>query len=56
MTGLIRFTIDEDNQLWLQDTREFTDLDVSEAAMSLARMSEAVDTYEHDIIEWLAEE
>ena len=56
MTGLIRFTIDDDNNLFLQGTREFTDLDVSEAAMSIARMAAAVDTYENEIIKWLSEQ
>ena len=55
MTGLIRFTISEDNGLYLGGNRESTDLDVSEAAMSLHRMSEAVDLYAETISECLAE-
>lgn len=53
MSGLIRFCVDENNELYLWGTREFENLDVSEVALSLVRMSEAVDHYATDLEELL---
>ena len=44
-TRMIRFEVDDENSLSLRYSREFADLDVSEAALSLLRMSEAIDLY-----------
>lgn len=53
LSGLIRFCIDDNNELYLWGNREFENLDVSEVALSLVRMSEAVDLYATDIEESL---
>ena len=50
--GVIRFSIDDQDRLYLGGCREFESLDVSEAALSLALMSQAVDSYA-GIDEWL---
>ena len=52
VSGLIRFSIDDQDGLYLGGRREFENLDVSEAALSLVRMSQAVDSYA-GIEEWL---
>ena len=52
VSGLIRFSIDDQDGLYLSGRREFENLDVSEAALSLLRMSQAVDSYA-GIEEWL---
>lgn len=49
MTGLIHFRISDSNDLTLGGIREFENLDVSEAAMALLRMAEAVDYYASDL-------
>ena len=52
ISGMIRFSIDEQEGLCLGGRREFENLDVSEAALALLRMSQAVDSYA-GINEWL---
>lgn len=53
MSGLIRFCINDSDELSLIGTREFENLDVPEAAMALLRMSEAVDKYAIDLEDML---
>ena len=45
MYGMIRFVMSEDYRLFLEAFRESQNLDVSEAAVSLLHMAEAVDRY-----------
>lgn len=53
--GMIRFEIDDENSLSLKYSREFENLDVSEAALSLLRMSEAIDLYVAPLEDYLDE-
>ena len=52
---MIRFEIDDENSLSLKYSREFENLDVSEAALSLLRMSEAIDLYVAPLEDYLDE-
>ena len=45
MAGLVKFSISEENEFWIRGFRETKNLDVSEVAFALMRMSEAVDHY-----------
>ena len=53
MSGIIRFCIDDEDDLYLEGDREYLNLDVTEVAHSLQRMSIAVDVCVREIEEML---
>ena len=56
ISGLVKFRINDENELWLGGDREVKNLDVSEAAFALIRMSEAVDYFASNLEKIFVEE